>query len=116
MEGIKKCIYKVLEEFKIDERALAEIVAVDLKEDEESLRQLSKEIGIPLITLTYEELSQEKEKLSSSNFISNTVGTDSICRTAVALRTDGGKILVEKYILDGVIVSIGFRKEKINII
>ena len=103
--NIRSVLNKVLYQNNIDINLVMAIASIDIKKDEKGIIKLAKELNIPFITYTKEELNSVKGSFTASKFVYNTVGVDCVCERAVAINK--ANIIVKKYSEDGVTISIG---------
>ncbi len=102
-------IQKVLEENRIDIRAVCAISSIDLKSSEAGIIELSRELGIPFLAYAKDELERVEGNFTESEFVKRTTGVGNVCeRAAMAacLETSKtAKLLVKKNACDGVTVA-----------
>ena len=95
--------------------AAADISSIDVKADEEGLRQFAGELGLPLRFYSAAELQQAKGEFTPSSFVKNTVGVDNVCeRSAVLSAGDTAELLVRKVGKNGVTVAVAREKRRIR--
>ena len=88
----------------IDMYRIRSLHSIDKKEQEEGLRQVARQIGVPFLTYTAKVLSGQEGEFSASEFVEHTVGVDNVCeRSAVA---GGGKILLGKQMKNGMTLAL----------
>lgn len=103
-EKIEDAVQRVLEEHKLDFRAVSMAASIDLKAKEEGLLAFCQEHGLAVRFYSAEELSQVKGKFSSSDFVRSITGVDNVCeRSALA---SGGNLLIRKTVCDGVTIAV----------
>ena len=70
----------------IDQREIAAIASVDRKREESGIWELSRRLCVPYEVFSADRLMQVEEKVTSSAFVRQTLGTDNVCeRSAYAL-------------------------------
>ncbi|MHB9941865.1 cobalamin biosynthesis protein CbiG [Clostridium sporogenes] len=102
---MKENVMKVLKEENIDLRSINSIVSVEIKKDENAIKELSKFLGCPFITYSIKEIKKIEHKFKGSNFVRKTIGVGSVCEPSIELK--GGKIIKEKQKLTGMTLAIG---------
>ncbi|WP_051207895.1 cobalt-precorrin 5A hydrolase [Butyrivibrio sp. AE3006] len=105
-EELHDFLMSILSENRLDPRALKALVSIDIKCEEDGLRRLSNEFGIPFLTFSAQELMEQKGDFSSSEFALKTTGADNICERSV-MAYGAGKMLVRKTARDGMTIAIG---------
>lgn len=108
-EKVLSVIRTALEEKQMDLRAVCALASIDLKSGEAGLCELSKELGIPFLTYTKEELEAVPGTYTESEFVKKTTGVGNVCeRAAMAACLEvskSTKLLLRKYAADGVTVA-----------
>jgi len=108
-EKLHRAIEGVLGENGLDFRAVCAFSSIDLKSGEPGLCELSKELGVPFLTYTKEELEAVPGTYTESEFVRKTTGVGNVCeRAAMAACLEVSKkarILVNKHAADGVTVA-----------
>ncbi|ABS41591.1 cobalt-precorrin 5A hydrolase [Clostridium botulinum] len=102
---MKENVIKVLKEENIDLKSINSIVSVEIKKDENAIKELSKFLGCPFITYSIEEIKKVEHKFKGSDFVRKTIGVGSACEPSIELK--GGKIIKEKQKLTGMTLAIG---------
>jgi len=91
-------------------RALA---SIDVKKEEPGLVALAKELGLPFVTYSAEQLNQVSGSVSASDFVRRTVGVDCVCERA-ALAAGGGRLLRPKTARDGMTFALAIYEEELR--
>ncbi|ACQ54040.1 CbiG [Clostridium botulinum Bf] len=102
---MKENVIKVLKEENIDLKSINSIVSVEIKKDENAIKELSKFLGCPFITYSIEEMKKVEHKFKDSEFVRKTIGVGSVCEPSIELK--GAKIIKEKQKLNGMTLAIG---------
>ncbi|NFB14051.1 cobalt-precorrin 5A hydrolase [Clostridium botulinum] len=102
---MKENVIKVLKEENIDLKSINSIVSVEIKKDENAIKELSKFLGCSFITYSIEEIKKVEHKFKGSDFVRKTIGVGSVCEPSIELK--GGKIIKEKQKLTGMTLAIG---------
>ena len=103
-----------LELYKIDYRSLESVNSVDQKKDENALISLANSLKLPFVTFSAEELNKITQKVSHSDFVEKTLGTDNVCERSV-FAAGADELLLPKISRDGMTLAIGIRKADLKI-
>ena len=106
---LKDFVEKVLNENNIDKRKILSVASIDIKKDEKAINMLAKELNVPFITYSSDELANVQGDFTSSNFVKSVTGVDNVCERAVKCFT-GSEIIVKKLCENGFTLSIGYIK------
>lgn len=108
-EKLSFAIQAVLEENHLDPRAVCAFSSIDLKSGEAGICELSRDLGIPFLTYTKEELEAVPGIFTESEFVKKTTGVGNVCeRAAMAACLEVSKetrLLIKKHAADGVTVA-----------
>jgi cobalt-precorrin 5A hydrolase len=88
-----------------DIRAVAAIVSVEVKKDEEGIITLAEKINCPFNTFSKEEIKTVQDKYEKSEFVFKTLGITGVCEPSVDL--SGAKVIISKVKKDGMTLAIG---------
>lgn len=106
---LKAFVERVLKENNIDKRKILSIASIDIKKDEKAINMLAKELNIPFITYSSDELANVQGDFSSSSFVKSITGVDNVCERAVKCFSCS-EIIVKKLCENGFTLSIGYIK------
>lgn len=107
MEEISSIAETVLGEYGISLSETGCIATIDVKKDEEGLRQLSQAWRVPLLTFDAELLAAVPGSFSSSETVLDAVGVDNVCERAAMLAAGpGAELVVKKTALNGITVAV----------
>ena len=95
-------------QYNLDIRAVAVIVSVDVKKDEEGIIKLAEKINCPFKTFGREEIKTVQDKYDKSEFVLKTLGITGVCEPCVDL--SGAEVIVSKVKHDGMTLAIGILK------
>lgn len=101
-ETIAAAAAEILEDW--DPAALRAVATIDLKQDEPGLLAFCRELGLPLLTYSAEELAAVPGEFSASEFVRSVAGVDNVCERA-AVRA-GGRLLRPKRAGNGVTMAL----------
>ena len=111
-EKIREVLLEALEENQVDVRSLFGAASIDLKSGEAGLCELTRELGIPFLTYTREELEAVPGQFTDSEFVRRTTGVGNVCeRAALAACMEGAgkcRVLFRKHARDGVTVAAAY--------
>jgi len=98
----------------IDLRSVFAVASIDIKKQEQGLIEFAKELQVPFLTFSSEELNGQPGDFPESEFVRKTTGTGNVCeRSAVAacrlgVRASECRILIHKEAEDGVTVAAAY--------
>lgn len=107
-EHLKIFVERVLKENNIDKRKILAVTSIDIKKDEKAINMLAKELNVPFITYSVQELANVQGDFTSSCFVKNVTGVDNVCERAVKCFS-GADIIVRKMCENGFTLSIGYK-------
>lgn len=113
-EELRDFVFETLKSYKIDIRSLVQISSVDQKKDEKAIISLAEELKLPFVTFSAEELNKIPQKVSHSDFVEKTLGTDNVCERAV-FASGAEELLLPKTARNGMTLAVGMRKIDIEI-
>lgn len=90
--------------------SLFSLASISLKKEEAGMIGLAKELKIPFLTFTEEELRQTPGDFTSSAFVRQITGVDNICERSAVRAAGQGLLLRKKEGADGVTTALA-RKE-----
>lgn len=103
-EVVQKAVAGALAEAGIPLQAVATIASIDVKRDEPAIIRLARELGCDLRFHSADELAAVPGGFSSSAFVRDVVGVDSVCERAAC--ADGATLVTGKRAGDGVTVAV----------
>ncbi len=110
LEAAATLLHKVLKEQSISVHAIEKLCSIDIKQEEEALKQLAKKIRVPFEVFSAEELAQVEGEFTSSDFVQSVTGVDNVSERAAVLGSHG-RLIVKKQILNGVTLALAIRDE-----
>ena len=106
-EIIRQVVETILNENKIDKRAIARVASIDLKAGEQGLLDYCQEKGWPVFFYPAEELQAVEGDFTPSEFVLGITGVDNVCERAALI---GAKeLIVIKTVVNGVTVAVAAR-------
>lgn len=108
-EKLEAGLDEILSKNRLRREQIRAVVSIDLKKDEPGLVELCRELRVPFLTYTKEELLEVEEVSSRSEFVAQVTGVDNVCERAVKryMSDKQGMILQEKVCLDEMTVALG---------
>lgn len=97
-----------LKEYNLDIRAVAVIVSVEVKKDEDGIIKLAEKINCSFNTFTREEIHTVQDKYDKSEFVFKTLGVTGVCEPCVDLAE--ADVIISKLKKDGMTLAIGVLK------
>lgn len=108
-QELQDFVLETLKSHKIDNRSLVQLCSVDQKKEETALISLSESLKLPFVTFSAEKLNEIPQKVSHSDFVEKTLGTDNVCERAV-FAAGAIKLIVPKTAKDGMTIAAGIKK------
>lgn len=109
LKDIEAAADEVLSRLEIGYDDIYAVASIDLKADEEGLRDFSRKYRIPFFTFTADILKKAKGTFTPSEFVNDAVGVDNVCERAAVVLAHGGRLVQKKYARDGVTVAVAKR-------
>lgn len=103
-QAVEEAVLRVLEEERIDRRAVRLAASINKKRDEAGLLEFCGKWALPAAFCSAEELRAVPGDFTPSPFVEETVGVDNVCERAACL--GGGRLVVKKTVRDGVTVAL----------
>ncbi len=101
---LEQHLLKVLEENNLPIQALESVATITLKEREPAILELCKRYSLPLNTYSSQQLMQVQGTVSTSQFVMDVTGVDTVCERAALYH--GGTLLVPKTVGNGVAIAV----------
>jgi cobalt-precorrin 5A hydrolase len=87
-------------------RSIRSIHTIDLKQEEPGIIETCKELGVPLLTYTKDQLQKVMPGLKNSQFVFDTTGVGGVCEPAAILGTKNGKLIGPKLNMGQITVAV----------
>lgn len=110
--AIGEAVQTVLEQNKLDKRAVGRVASIDLKANEEGLLKYCEDNGLKPVFYSAEELRQVPGDFTASEFVKSVTGVDNVCERAAL--NDAETLLVRKTALNGVTVAVAAEKTEVR--
>ena len=81
-EEIEDAVLEALRENGISPKAMAALASIDLKAEEEGIKELARKYKVPFLTYSAEELGEVPGEFSGSEFVMSVTGVDNVCERA----------------------------------
>ena len=137
-EEIEEAVMEALRENGISPKALCALASIDLKAEEEGIKELARKYKVPFLTYSAEELCEVPGEFTGSDFVKSVTGVDNVCERAAmraasliepsrgaecstAVESDRGsmayhygELICRKRAKDGVTVALARRTADLN--
>ena len=137
-EEIEDAVMAALRENGISQKAMYALVSIDLKAEEEGIKELARKYKVPFLTYSAEELREVPGEFTGSEFVMSVTGVDNVCERAAvraasrsapprgagcstAVESDRGsmayhygELICRKRAKDGVTVALARRTADLN--
>jgi cobalt-precorrin 5A hydrolase len=107
-EKLNDFINRSLVKYNLDIRAVASIVSVDVKANEEGIIKFAQKMDYPFITFEREQIKTVQDKYEKSEFVLKTLGITGVCEPCVDLA--GAEVVISKIKHEGMTLAIGVLK------
>ena len=94
--------------------AIEKVCSIDVKAQEKGILRFCEKYGLPFETYTPEQLRAASGNFASSDFVTEQVGVDNVCERSAVLGSDGGRLLVEKTVHNGMTAAVALRDWRIR--
>lgn len=111
-EAVRDAVSSVLQQHRIDLRAVKAIGSIDLKAQEAGLLQYCRDIGIQPEFYTVRQLLEVPGEFSRSSFVQTITGVDNVCERAALRGADN--LIVKKCAVNGVTVAVAEEKWEVS--
>jgi cobalt-precorrin 5A hydrolase len=103
--NIYNAVKEVLCRHNISHFALKSINSIDLKKEEEGIKRAAEIFKVPFHTYSKEELSEIQGQFSSSDFVKEIAGVDTVCERAAIMGSKSKKLIINKTVVNSVTVA-----------
>ncbi len=111
--NIENAFIKLCIQANIHIAAFRTACSIDLKKDEPGLLAFCRKYGLSLTTFSAEELNSVHGDFSSSRFVQEVTGVDTVCERSAVLGSNG-ELYWPKTVIDGVAMAIGLKKVQLD--
>lgn len=92
--------------YNIDEHAIKEIGSIELKKDEQAMKDLATYLDVPFKVFTKDEIAKVEDLFEGSSFVKQNVGVSCVAEPSAYL-LGKGEVVVRKEKYDGITFSLG---------
>ena len=110
IKNIEELVFKVLKENNISINSVKKISSIDLKKDEEGIKEFSKKYNIPFKVYSKKELEKVEGNFTESDFVKSVIGISNVCERAAIIENKKGKLKVKKTIGNKVTLALYIEK------
>lgn len=110
LETVTRALMETFKHFYLDERCIKALATIDFKGEEEALKLLSKEMKVPLRTVTKEEIRTLEGTFEPSHWVKKQIGVGGVCEPAAKLAANKGSTIVPKQKVGPVTISVAVEK------
>jgi cobalt-precorrin 5A hydrolase len=103
--NIYNAVKEVLYSHNISPYALKSINSIDLKKEEEGIKQAAEIFKVPFHTYSKDELNGVQGQFSSSDFVKEIAGVDTVCERAAIMGSKSKKLIINKTVVNSVTVA-----------
>ena len=89
---------------------VAAVASIDIKEDEEAVLRLARDLRVPSRFYSSEELNSLQGEFTSSQFVRHVTDVDCVCERSAAMASGGNRFLLRKTAEDGMTVAVCSRE------
>ena len=110
--NIENAIRTAFEESCISENALCGVFSIDIKANEEGLREFCESRRLSLVTFSAEDLMSVTGTFTQSAFVKEITGVDNVCERSAVLGAGSDcedSLIFRKHVYDGVTVALAVR-------
>ena len=104
-ESIEHAVRCAFSGSRLDLRCVRRVASIDLKEREAGLLAFAQGMGVPAAFYSAEDLSGAMGDFSESEFVKGVTGVSNVCERAAVLSSGGGRVVLEKTVVDSVAVA-----------
>ncbi len=108
---------KFCEENDISEKSVALISSIDIKAEEVCIKSLCRKLGSELKAYSAGELNEaglSEGEFTSSSFVEDVTGTDSVCERSAVRAAGADRLLVKKTVYDGITFAAALMPYEFN--
>ena len=110
--NIENAIRTAFEEACISENALCGVFSIDIKANEDGLREFCESRRLPFVTFSAEDLMSVTGTFTQSAFVKEITGVDNVCERSAVLGAGSDcedSLIFRKHVYDGVTVALAVR-------
>lgn len=111
---LSKQFNNIIEQNNIDVTSIKQLSSIDIKENEACIKELAGELGVPFVTYSAERLNSLTGAFSSSEFVKQITGVDSVSERSAVMGAGGlgdDSLIVRKTAENGVTIAIAIQSK-----
>lgn len=98
-------VKEVLSRNNISHFAISSINSIDLKKEEEAIKRTAEIFKVPFHTYSKDELNRVEGQFSSSDFVKNVAGVDTVCERAAIMGSKTKRLIINKTVVNSVTMA-----------
>ena len=106
---IENVVTQVLCLLKLERESVEKVCSIDLKKDEEGLKQFCQKWNLLFTVYSKEELEQVQGEFTDSEFVKKIAGISNVCERSAVLGSENGMLIQRKKAADGVTVAVAIK-------
>lgn len=110
-EEVSHAVLTVCEKNRIPLRCLKQMVSIDLKKEETGIIETARELKIPFVTYSAEQLMEVPGEYTASLFVKSVTGIDNVCERSAVLGSGYGALIQKKLAVGPVTVALAVQGE-----
>lgn len=99
---------------RIRNASLNAVATITQKQNEPGLRALCATLQLPMRVFDRDTLCRAEGRFSTSVFVMETVGVDNVCERAAVCGADGGELVMEKYVHQGITIAFACKQMEVS--
>lgn len=107
-QQVTETVERVFREHGLAAESIFCLASIDLKQEDEGIRQLASKLRIPCRFFTSAQLAAAEGVFTPSSFVRSVTGVDNVCERSAVLAS-GGSLIVKKTACSGVTVAVAQR-------
>jgi len=110
LQEVCRAFNKVMQEFYLHEKCVKTLATINIKSEEEAIKQFARKLDIPLLTFTKTEINTLDGTYESSEWVRKNIGVGGVCEPVARLAARGGITIVPKQKIGPVTISVAVEK------
>ncbi|MDY3767317.1 MAG: cobalt-precorrin 5A hydrolase [Lachnospiraceae bacterium] len=113
-EKIERAVEHTLSELEIERECIAGVYSIDLKKEEEGLKQFCVQWNLPFTVFSKEQLERVPGDFTESEFVRQIAGVSNVCERSAVLGSGNGVLIQKKRAEDGVTVAVAVKDWRVK--
>lgn len=105
-DSVREAINKAIKKIGIGLDELRVVSTIDIKKNEEGLRQVCDELGLPLVFISKESIKNFKGNISNSEIVRRHIDLDGVCEPCALLAGRRATLILKKDVSKGIAIAI----------